>query len=102
MAYPLMTRLSLRLLGVAYYLFTGTPAACSDTHRSTDTPLAGMTRQPHPIHCRAASHRVSSVAAREFATDEDDFAEVFLVVWAGSPGTGAGTRHDGHVCEGQR
>jgi hypothetical protein len=79
MAYPLMTHISLRLLGVAYYLFTGTPAACSDTHRSTDTPLAGMTRQPHPIHHRAASHRVSGVAARELATDEDDFAEVFLV-----------------------
>jgi hypothetical protein len=36
---------------------------------------------------------ISGVAGREFATDEDDFAEVFLLGWfmcgSGSPGTGA-------------
>ncbi|KAH9965018.1 hypothetical protein BGW80DRAFT_1447916 [Lactifluus volemus] len=72
----------------------GTPAVCGGAlARSTDTLLARTTRRPRPVHRRATSHRVSGVEAREFATDEDDFVEVFLPGWftcgPGSPGTGA-------------
>jgi hypothetical protein len=74
--------------------FTSPPAVCGGAlARSTDTLLARTTRRPRPVHRRATSHRVSGVEAREFATDEDDFVEVFLPGWftcgPGSPGTGA-------------